>query len=79
LGYRSVNELLTSLSSRELADWIAYERVAGPIGDGWMSEAVASINELIQQLVILTAQDKSMEVQHFPRPHELHEMSKNRK
>jgi hypothetical protein len=75
LGYRSVNEMLGSLSSNELTEWLAYEKVAGPLGNAYLAEILAAIQEQLQHLSILTAQDKNARVQHVPRPHELYERS----
>jgi hypothetical protein len=43
-----VEEVLTRTSSRELTEWIAYERLYGPVGNEWRDELQASIHELLQ-------------------------------
>jgi hypothetical protein len=47
LGY-TVEELLSRISSYELAEWEAYERANGPLGNDYMNEALASLHEAIQ-------------------------------
>lgn len=38
------------ISSRELSEWMAYEREDGPIGARWQDEAIAAIHEQLQRL-----------------------------
>jgi hypothetical protein len=68
--------MLDSMGSSELTEWMAYERLVGPLGDSYAQEMLASITELLQQLIILTAQAKDENVERVPRPHELWEHAK---
>lgn len=45
-----MDDMLGSMSSHELAEWQAYERVAGPLDGTWRDETLSSLHELIQQL-----------------------------
>jgi hypothetical protein len=73
LGYRSVNEMLNSMSSTELTEWIAYERVAGPLGDSYTHEVLASIQEHLQMLLKVQTGEDGPDPKPIPRPHELHD------
>lgn len=75
-----VGEMLSRVDSRELAEWRAYEAVAGPIGTEWRDQVLADIHEQLQSLNRLTGQahftDKNNregpapEPEHYPRPYE---------
>lgn len=43
-----VKELLATHSSLELRKYMAYERHAGPIGDGWQRDRLDQIHYLLQ-------------------------------
>lgn len=43
-----VREMLARFSSPELAEWMAYENVAGPVNGQYDSEMLTQIHELIQ-------------------------------
>jgi hypothetical protein len=43
------------MTARELTEWQAYERFAGPLNGNWRDEALAQINEIMQSLVHITA------------------------
>jgi hypothetical protein len=43
-----VDDVLKRHSSRQLAEWMAFERVSGPIGTAWRDEQLGEINELLQ-------------------------------
>lgn len=68
------------MSSREMAQWMAFERAHGPIGTEWSDEALAAIQEQLQQLSYLLSQAKFTDKTHrkgpvpkperFPRPYE---------
>jgi hypothetical protein len=68
------------MSSYELSQWMAFERAHGPIGDEWSNEALAQIQEQLQQLSYLLSQAKFTDKTHrkgpvprperFPRPYE---------
>ena len=44
----SPREVLEKHTSRELEEWMAYERVVGPVDSSWDQEVLAQIHELIQ-------------------------------
>ncbi|MFH8405579.1 hypothetical protein ACH4FX_12500 [Streptomyces sp. NPDC018019] len=46
----TVAELLARTDARELAEWAAYERYAGPLGPAYRDEALAAIHEQLQRL-----------------------------
>jgi hypothetical protein len=73
MGHVDVDEMLASVPSSLLVEWKAYEYVAGPLNDSYLAEVLALNNEALQQIAILTAQDKKAKVQHIPRPNELYE------
>jgi hypothetical protein len=75
-----VEELLNRMNSRELTEWMAYERHAGPLGPQWRYELLSSLHEQLQQLNYLFSQanftDKNKKKgpvpkpEKYPRPHE---------
>lgn len=72
----TVEELLKRISSREIAEWEAYEAVAGPLGHEYSDEMLASIHEQLQTLNRLTGanfEDNPMpEPTKVPRPEDLY-------
>ncbi|GGM55450.1 hypothetical protein GCM10012275_28220 [Longimycelium tulufanense] len=67
-----VAELLERLSSDELAEWIAYERYAGP-SEMWTAEVLAQIHELLQQIAYCVGAQVKAQLprpKRYPRPHE---------
>lgn len=66
--------MLRSVTSRELAEWRAYEFVNGPVGPQYEQEALASIHEMLQQVArLLVAQNAKDEddipaIVRYPRP-----------
>lgn len=74
----TVAELLARTSSRELSEWAAYERHAGPLGSSWRDEALAAIHEELQKLQYLigavnTEKNKENPVpepKRYPRPND---------
>lgn len=72
--------MLLSMDSMEFSQWMAFERSHGPIGGEWDAEALASIQEQLQQLSYLLSQAKFTDKTHrkgpipkperFPRPYE---------
>lgn len=65
---KTVEELLGSVSSRELTEWYAYELVYGPIGDGWRDEAIAAMQEQLQLLNHLFSQANFTDKHHRKGP-----------
>jgi hypothetical protein len=65
--------MLEALSSTELTEWIAYERVAGPLGPGYTHEVLCSIQEQLQMLLKAQTGDNGPDPKPFPRPYELHD------
>lgn len=45
-----VREVLARHTSREIAEWMAYEQYAGPIDRGYDREALAGIHEQLQYM-----------------------------
>ena len=68
------------MSSVEYSQWMAFERAHGPIGPEWSDEALAAIQEQLQQLSYLLSQAKFTDKTHrrgpipkperYPRPYE---------
>jgi hypothetical protein len=68
------------MDSYEFSQWMAFERATGPINGEWSDEALASIQEQLQQLSYLLSQAKFTDKTHrkgpvpkperFPRPYE---------
>ena len=63
-----------------MTEWAAYERFAGPIGDGYLHEVLAALHEQIQLLNRMQGaahftdkkhrKNPAREPKHYPRPHE---------
>jgi hypothetical protein len=78
-----VREVLARHTSREIAEWMAYEQYAGPIDRGYDREALAGIHEQLQYMNRLIGaahftdskhpNNPVPEPQHYPRPNELYE------
>lgn len=69
--------MLSSLSSRDITEWRAYELLNGPVGSAaYSEEALASMHEMLQHigriLIASNAEDQSSvpELIHYPRPFE---------
>jgi len=56
LGYRSVREMLHSLTGKELTYWQVYERINGPLDNSWRDGQLAAFNELLQYNTYITGQ-----------------------
>ncbi|WP_055563600.1 hypothetical protein [Streptomyces atriruber] len=79
----TVRELLERIDSRELAEWAAYERYAGPVDDSYLAGVLAALHEQVQTLNRMTGaahftdkkhkKNPAPEPSHYPRPHELYE------
>lgn len=50
-----VSELLAVHTSRELTEWMAYERAYGPLDSAWRDSKIAEIHELLQSLIHVEA------------------------
>lgn len=74
---RSVDELLETVSSRDLAELRAYERLNGPIGPQYIQESLACMHEQLQRIVAavyavnVKDEDDIPEVVAYPRPPEI--------
>lgn len=78
-----VDEVLARHTSRELAEWAAYERYAGPIDRSYDREVLANIHEQLQYLNRLTGaahftdkknkNNPAPEPERYPRPSELYQ------
>lgn len=70
----TVRELLSTVDSFELSEWIAYEKAFGPLGNDYTHEVLASMHELQQALLHLYgAQLERNPIpvpKRFPRPDE---------
>lgn len=55
----TVREMLGRMTALELAEWQAYENVAGRLDEQWTSEQFAEINELLQSMFHIYAQINS--------------------
>lgn len=72
--------MLHSMDSMEYSQWMAFERAHGPIRGEWSEEALAGIQEQLQQIAYLLGQahftDKTHKrgpvpkPEHYPRPYE---------
>lgn len=70
------------MSSRELAEWKAYERVSGPLGTSWFADVIAGLHEQLQGIAYLLSQANFTDKNHrtgpvpqpkdYPRPHALY-------
>lgn len=70
------------MDSIEYSQWMAFERVAGPINGEWDSDALAAIQEQLQQLSYLLGQAHFTDKNHkrgpipkperYSRPYEIH-------
>lgn len=62
------------MSSRELTEWEAYERHAGPLGSFWFAETLASIHEQLQMSNYMFSKAKFKQPgnkpEEYPRPEE---------
>lgn len=77
-----MEELLERITSRELTEWEAYERFAGPIGSGWQDEVMAGIHEQLQRLNRIQGAAHFTDKKHrknpvpepkdYPRPYEIY-------
>ena len=71
----TVRELLTKLDSREIAEWMAYERAFGPVGNMYTHATLGSIQEQLQLVAFLQGgmfeENPAPEPQRWPRPDEL--------
>lgn len=75
--------MLERTDSRELAEWAAYERYAGPIDDAYLAGVLAALHEQVQTLNRMTGaahftdkkhtKNPAPEPKHYPRPHELYD------
>lgn len=74
--------MLARISSRELSEWEAYERYAGPLGTAYGDEVMAALHEQIQRLNRLQGAAHFTDRNHkknpvpepkaYPRPYEIY-------
>lgn len=74
--------MLSRISSRELSEWEAYERYAGPLGQAYGDEVLAAIHEQMQRLNRLQGAAHFTDRKHkknpvpepkaYPRPYEIY-------
>lgn len=78
--HRSVKETLNSMDSIEYSQWMAFERVHGPINREWDQEAMAAVLEELHTIAYLLSQAHFTDKTHkkgpiekperYPRPNE---------
>lgn len=64
----TVRELLDRIDSRELAEWDAFERAYGPLGNSYEHEALASIQEELQKIQYIIGMGHFGEENPVPKP-----------
>jgi hypothetical protein len=73
----TVEELLDRISSPELAEWMAYQKLNGPIDSTYSDDALAQIHEVLQYLLRLTGaqyeDNPAPNPRHFPRSYEFYD------
>lgn len=83
MGRSDVDGMLSEISSRQVAEWMAYERVEGPLDGSLRDDVLAGIHEQLQLIARLTGaqfkQNPAPEPEHVPRPHELYELAKKQR
>ncbi len=65
----TVNELLTKLSSYELSQWMAFERVNGPLGRQYGDDMAANIHEQLQAIQFILGRMSAGADSPVPAPH----------
>jgi hypothetical protein len=65
--------MLETLSSTELAEWIDYEKVAGPLGPSYTDEVLCSIQEYLQMLLKAQTGEDGPDPKPILRRHELYQ------
>lgn len=48
----TVGELLERTSARELAEWMAFERAYGPLGNSYMERTLADVVDAVERLSV---------------------------
>lgn len=70
-----MGELLTKIDSREISEWMAYERAFGPVGDMYLYATLGSIQEQLQLVAYLQGgmydENPAPTPERWPRPDEL--------
>lgn len=68
----TVEEMLERTSSLEISEWMAYEKVHGPLDDSYTNEALATIQETLQAVIAaigtIAGGDAQMKLTPFKRP-----------
>lgn len=69
--------MLDQITARDLAEWMAYERVAGPFDDKWEAELIGQLHELMQAMVHMMGgkcykKNPYKRPKHVPRPWEMY-------
>lgn len=67
----TVNELLTRVSSYELTQWMAFERVNGPLGRQYSEDMLANIHEQLQAIQFILGRMSAGEDSPVPAPHRM--------
>lgn len=71
----TVGQLLASIDSRELTEWMAFEQAYGPVDDGYANDTLAAIHEQLQSIAVMVGaqleDNPAPEPRHYPRPVEV--------
>lgn len=65
----TVNDLLNKMSSYELTEWMAFERVNGPLGQQYSDDMSANIHEQLQAIQFILGRMSAGEESPVPAPH----------
>lgn len=67
----TVDELLRKISSRELTEWAAFERINGPLGSQYGDDMLANIHEQLQAVQYIVGKMAAGEDSIVPLPHRM--------
>lgn len=65
----TVEELLSKISSYELSEWMAFERVNGPLGQQYSDDMLANVHEQLQAIQFILGRMSAGEESPVPAPH----------
>lgn len=65
----TVNDLLNKVSSYELSQWMAFEKVNGPLGQQYSDDMSANIHEQLQAIQFILGRMSAGEESPVPPPH----------
>jgi hypothetical protein len=67
----TVQEMLTKVSSYELSQWMAFEKINGPLGAQYSDDMLASIHEQLQAIQFILGRMSAGKESPVPPPHRL--------